>query len=328
MVDAQCRSSAVALLLFVIEEYRRVPRQAGSIELGGSCGVHDKQAQHITLELQPPRQVAIPRYFDFAAKIAAIYLLISILWIIGSDRLVDWTLPQSEFASWVQSAKGLVFVSISAAVLYLAVHLYIKRLASSAEELQDAWDESLLGWAMAMDAREPNTAQHSQRVASLTVMLARAMHVDPRDLPAIYRGALLHDIGKIGVPDSVLQYPGPLDEQQWMVMRQHPDIARQILSPITFLKSAMDIPYCHHEKWDGSGYPRGLRGAEIPLWARMFAVIDVFDALTSTRVYRQALPTNLALDEIRAGSGAHFDPEVVDAFDRLMRDQNLKISSA
>ncbi|MDO9486598.1 MAG: HD domain-containing phosphohydrolase, partial [Actinomycetota bacterium] len=146
--------------------------------------------------------------------------------------------------------------------------------------------------------------------------------------PAIYRGSLLHDIGKIGVPDSVLQYPGPLDEQQWMVMRQHPDIARQILSPITFLKSAMDIPYCHHEKWDGSGYPRGLRGAEIPLWARMFAVIDVFDALTSTRVYRQALPTNLALDEIRAGSGAHFDPEVVDAFDRLMRDQNLKISSA
>ncbi len=290
--------------------------------------MHDRRADYPTPELHPPRQPITSRYFDFAAKIAAIYLLISILWIIGSDRLVDWTLPHSEFATWVQSAKGLVFVSLSAVVLYLAVHLYIKRLASSAEELQDAWDQTLLGWAMAMEAREPNTAQHSQRVAALTVVLARAMHVDAHDLPAIYRGALLHDIGKIGVPDSVLQFPGPLDEQQWMVMRQHPDTARQILAPITFLKSAMDIPYCHHEKWDGSGYPRGLQGAEIPLWARIFAVIDVFDALTSTRVYRQALSTDQALGEIRSGAGAHFDPEVVAAFDRLMRDQNLKMSSA
>lgn len=276
-------------------------------------------------ELHAPRQALVPRHFDFAAKIAAIYLLVSILWIIGSDRLVDLMISHSDFATWVQSAKGLVFVSISAVVLFLAVHLYVRRLALAAEQLEQAWDESLLGWAMAMDAREPDMAQHSQRVASLTVMLARAMNVAASDLPTIYRGALLHDIGKIGVPDAVLQFPGPLDEEQWAIMRQHPEIAMSILAPIAFLKDAMEIPYCHHERWDGTGYPQGLRGQEIPLWARMFAVIDVFDALTSERIYRPALPMPEALAHIRAGSGTHFDPTVVEAFGRLMQDLQVQI---
>ncbi|MDP2013051.1 MAG: HD domain-containing phosphohydrolase, partial [Actinomycetota bacterium] len=229
--------------------------------------MHTHRSHHQIPTLRPPRQALIPRHFDFAAKIATAYLLLSILWILGSDRAVDLLLPESDFAAWAQSAKGLVFVTISAFVLYLAVHLYIKRLATANENLQAAWDESLLGWAMAMDAREPDMAEHSQNVASLTVLLAKSMGVDAKDLPIIYRGALLHDIGKIGIPDAVLQFPGPLDEEQWALMRQHPDIAMHILEPIEFLKDAMDIPYCHHERWDGAGYPQGLSGTDIPLWA-------------------------------------------------------------
>ena len=283
--------------------------------------MHEYQAHVPSPDLHPPRQVLVPHLLDFAAKIAILYLAISILWIIGSDRAVDWLLPDSDFASWVQSAKGLVFVTISAVVLYLAVHLYIRRLAKANEDLQAAWEESLLGWAMAMDAREPDMAEHSQRVALITVQLAQAMGVDDKDLPTIYRGALLHDIGKIGVPDAVLQFPGPLNDEQWALMRQHPDIAMHILEPIAFLKDARDIPYCHHERWDGTGYPRGLRGTEIPLWARIFAIVDVFDALSSKRVYRQAMSLIEVLDHIKAGSGSHFDPAVVQAFCRLIEQQ-------
>ena len=288
--------------------------------------MHQRALDDPFLATHAPRAELIPRHFDFAAKIAASYLLLSILWIIGSDRAVDWILPDSEFATWVQSAKGLVFVTISAVVLYLAVHWYIKRLALANEDLQAAWEESLLGWAMAMDAREPDMAQHSQRVASITVLLARSMGVASKDLPTIYRGALLHDIGKIGVSDAVLQFPGPLDEEQWAQMRKHPEMAMHILQPIEFLKDAMDIPYCHHERWDGTGYPQGLSGTQIPLWARIFAIVDVFDALSSKRVYRVAMSMPEVLDHIKAGSGSHFDPDVVHAFCALIDDLQVQIT--
>jgi len=287
--------------------------------------VHDHVSPRPVIALQAPRVTLVPRHFDFGAKIALSYLLLSVLWIIGSDRAVDWMLPDSEFATWAQSVKGLVFVTLSAVVLYLAVHLYIKRLAQANEDLQVAWEESLLGWAMAMDAREPDMAQHSQRVASLTVMLARFMGVDDQDLPAVYRGALLHDIGKISVPDAVLQFPGPLDEEQWALMRKHPETARRILEPIEFLQDAIDIPYCHHERWDGTGYPRGLAGTDIPLWARIFAIVDVYDALSSKRVYRVAMPTSAVLDHIKSGSGSHFDPDVVAAFCRLIGQLQVQV---
>ncbi len=281
--------------------------------------MHDFPQAPSTFTVATPRHSAIARHVDFAAQIAIGYLVVSIVWILVSDRLVTWLFPEGDFASWAQSAKGIVFVSISALVLYLVVHLYVRRLASARTQLEAAWDQTLLGWALAIEARERETGQHSQRVAQQTVLLAQEMNVSADALPAIYRGALLHDIGKIGVPDSVLLFTGELDEQQWALMRQHPEIALRMLTPIEFLHDAMDIPLAHHERWDGSGYPQGLSGTDIPLPARIFAVVDVFDAVTSLRPYRSPMGTEDALALIWEGSGTHFDPAVVQAFDALLK---------
>ncbi len=148
----------------------------------------------------------------------------------------------------------------------------------------------------------------------MTMELAERMGLDSENLPHIRRGALLHDIGKMGVPDSILLKPGPLDKDEWKVMKQHPVYAYQWLSPISYLGPALQIPYYHHEKWDGSGYPNGLKGEQIPLPARIFAVADVWDALTSDRPYRSAWTENEADDYIREEAGKHFDPQVVDNF--------------
>jgi HD-GYP domain-containing protein (c-di-GMP phosphodiesterase class II) len=138
--------------------------------------------------------------------------------------------------------------------------------------------------------------------------------IEADELEHVYRGALLHDIGKMGIPDRILRKPGPLTGEEWEIMHRHPVYAYQWLSPIRYLRLALDIPYCHHEKWDGTGYPRGLKGEEIPLAARIFAVVDVWDALCSDRPYRKAWPEKKALEHIREQSGTHFDPQVVELF--------------
>ena len=162
--------------------------------------------------------------------------------------------------------------------------------------------------------RDRETKGHTQRVVALTQQLGASMGLTDTEMVQIRRGALLHDIGKMGVPDSILLKPGELTPQEWEIMRQHPKQAYDMLAPITFLRPALDIPYCHHEKWDGSGYPRGLNGKSIPATARIFAVADVYDALTSDRPYRKAWTKERTLEYIRAQSGHHFDPEVVEIF--------------
>ena len=161
---------------------------------------------------------------------------------------------------------------------------------------------------------------HSRRVTELTLRLARTVGVGEAEIVHVRRGALLHDIGKMGVPDRVLLKPGPLDDGEWELMRRHhgPALAHEMLAPVAFLRPALDIPYCHHEKWDGTGYPRCLRGEQIPLAARLFAVVDVWDALCSDRPYRKAWEQGRVLDHIRGLSGTHFDPQVVAAFLALM----------
>jgi HD-GYP domain-containing protein (c-di-GMP phosphodiesterase class II)/PAS domain-containing protein len=181
-------------------------------------------------------------------------------------------------------------------------------------ELLCAYDATIEGWARVLELRDKETEGHSQRVTEMTCRLAQALGVGDPDLSYIRYGALLHDIGKMGVPDSILHKPGPLNEAEWAVMRKHPEYAHRILSPIAFLKPALDIPYCHHERWNGSGYPRGLKGGEIPLAARIFAVVDVWDALRSARPYRAALPEAEVFAEIRAAAGTHLDPHVVEVF--------------
>lgn len=181
-------------------------------------------------------------------------------------------------------------------------------------ELEEAYQATLEGWVSALDMRDKETEGHTQRVTILTQRLARFMGVSGDDLIHITRGALLHDIGKMAIPDSILLKPGPLTEEERELVKQHPKFAYDMLKRIEFLRPALDIPYCHHEKWDGSGYPRGLKGAEIPVAARIFPVVDVWDALTSDRPYRKGMPLDEVKERIRADAGRHFDPQVVEAF--------------
>ncbi|MEN6430348.1 MAG: HD-GYP domain-containing protein, partial [Coriobacteriales bacterium] len=184
----------------------------------------------------------------------------------------------------------------------------------SADELWAAYDATLEGWSRALELRDEETSGHTQRSAALAAELAMVLGMPSEEIVHVRHGALLHDIGKMAVPDAILRKPGPLDDDEWVVMRRHPVYARDFLDNIEYLKAALDIPYCHHERWDGTGYPRGLAGEEIPLAARIFAVIDVFDALTSDRPYRKAWDVDDALSYIRANAGTQFDPRVVDAF--------------
>ncbi len=188
------------------------------------------------------------------------------------------------------------------------------QLRQSRQELSDAYDATLFGWARALELRERQTAVHSQRVVEMTVRLARRMGVDEEEIFHVRRGALLHDIGKMGIPDHILLKPAPLSDDEWTIMRQHPTIAEELLSPIPYLAPSLDIPRAHHEKWDGSGYPHALKGEEIPLAARIFAVVDVWDALITDRPYRPAWPEREALEYIRRQSGSHFDPAVTEVF--------------
>lgn len=190
----------------------------------------------------------------------------------------------------------------------------IDELQSKNQELETAYQATLEGWVRALDMRDKETEGHTVRVTNLTEKLAKKMGIGSGELIHIRRGALLHDIGKMAIPDGILLKPGALDAEERALIEKHPVYAYEMLSPIKFLNPALDIPYCHHEKWDGSGYPRGLKGGGIPLAARIFSVVDVWDALVSNRPYRKALPPEDVKRRIRDDAGAHFDPHVVDAF--------------
>jgi putative nucleotidyltransferase with HDIG domain len=208
---------------------------------------------------------------------------------------------------FLQTLAGQAAIAIENASL-------LDDLQRSNLELMLAYDATLEGWSRALDLRDRETEGHTQRVAELALRLARTMGFPAERLEHVRRGALLHDIGKMGIPDGILLKPGPLTEEEWQVMRMHPVYARDLLYPITYLRQAIDIPFCHHEKWDGTGYPRGLKGEEIPLPARIFAVVDVWDALLSDRPYRAAWSKEKALAHLQEQSGKHFDPKVVDVF--------------
>ncbi len=212
-----------------------------------------------------------------------------------------------------ERAGFLQTLATQAAIAIDNARLFID-LQRSNFELEMAYDATIEGWSRALELRDQETEGHTLRVAKMTVSLAQAMGVRSEEIIHIRHGALLHDIGKMGVPDRILLKPGKLDDDEWEIMKQHTTYAYEMLQPIEFLRSALDIPHCHHEKWDGKGYPRGLKGEQIPLSARIFAVVDVWDALNSDRPYRKAWTKKKALDYITANAGAHFDPQVVEAF--------------
>ncbi len=219
-----------------------------------------------------------------------------------------------DWLNFLEALAGQAAIAIDNAELF-------DGLQRSNTELALAYDATIEGWSRALDLRDKETEGHSQRVTEMTERLARAMSVSDEELVHLRRGALLHDMGKMGVPDNILLKPGKLTDEEWIRMKQHPQFAYDMLAPIPFLKKALDIPYCHHEKLDGTGYPRGLKGEQIPLAARLFAIVDVWDALRSDRPYRQGWSEEKVREHIRASSGTHFDPQVVEAFMRMLEEK-------
>jgi putative nucleotidyltransferase with HDIG domain len=256
----------------------------------------------------------------------AVYRLLSILCapLKIKDDLIGVIYVDNRAHTGIFNADDLGMISAfanQAAVAIDNARLFDDLQASNAE-LEIAYQATLEGWVRALDMRDKETEGHTQRVTTLTQRLAQFMGVDEGALLHITRGALLHDIGKMAIPDGILLKPGSLTLDERLLIQKHPVYAYEMLSPIKFLLPALDIPYCHHEKWNGSGYPRGLKGDDIPFAARIFSVVDVWDALVSDRPYRKGLEPETVKKSIREGSGTHFDPQVVDAFFGL---ENLSV---
>jgi PAS domain S-box-containing protein len=222
--------------------------------------------------------------------------------------------PRKNNKEWVELLKALA----GQAAIAIENSQLFYNVEKSNIELQRAYDETIKGWSRAMDFRDKETEGHTQRVTELTIKIARYMGINEEEIVYIRRGALLHDMGKLGVPDHILLKPGKLTDEEMSLMKTHPQLAYEMLSPIEYLRRAIDIPYCHHEKWDGTGYPRGLKGKQIPLSARIFAIVDVWDALRSDRPYRPAWSKEEALNYIKEESGKSFDPEIVDIFLKMI----------
>jgi putative nucleotidyltransferase with HDIG domain/PAS domain S-box-containing protein len=214
----------------------------------------------------------------------------------------------------LRDAQGAVCGVIGVAIDVTGREIAEAELRRAGRELEEAYDATLAGWSRALELRERDTAGHSQRVVDLTLRLASAVGIEDEALVHVRRGALLHDIGKMAVPDQILLKPEALTRDEWVIMRQHPIYGYEMLKSIPYLRPALEIPYAHHERWDGEGYPHGLRGEAIPLAARVFAVVDVWDALTSDRVYRPAWPEADACEYLHDQRGKHFDPGIVPLF--------------
>jgi PAS domain S-box-containing protein len=218
--------------------------------------------------------------------------------------------PKADWKDFAEMVAEQAAIAIENSALF-------EDLQRSNTDLAMAYDTTLEGWSRALDLRDRETEGHTRRVTEITLRLSRAMGIGEAELAHIRRGAILHDIGKMAIPDSILHKPAPLTEEEWVIMRRHPVYAYEMLSPIDYLRPALDIPYCHHEKWDGTGYPRQLRGEQIPPAARIFAVVDVWDALRSGRPYRAAWKPDKVLAHIRSLAGSYFDSRVVEQFLKL-----------
>ncbi|HEX5807068.1 MAG TPA: HD domain-containing phosphohydrolase [Anaerolineales bacterium] len=215
--------------------------------------------------------------------------------------------PGREWLDFLETLGGQTAIAVENSSLF-------QDLQRSNFDLAMAYDATIEGWSRALDLRDRETEGHTQRVTEMTLRLARKMGLSQQQMVLIRRGALLHDIGKMGVPDHILHKPEELNEEEQNIMRQHPQLAYDMLEPIVYLRDALNIPYCHHEKWDGSGYPRGLSGMQIPLEARLFAIVDVWDAITTDRPYRKGWPREKALEYMREESGKYFDPRLLEIF--------------
>jgi HD-GYP domain-containing protein (c-di-GMP phosphodiesterase class II) len=215
--------------------------------------------------------------------------------------------PSLAWLNFLDSLSWQTAIAIDSALLF-------EDLQRSNTNLLMSYDKTIEGWSRALDLRDKETEGHTERVTKATIELAKIMGIPDEQVVHIWRGSMLHDIGKMGVPDGILLKPGELTDEEWVLMRKHPQFAYEMLKPINYLHHALNIPYYHHEKWDGSGYPHGLKGELIPLEARIFAVVDVWDALSNDRPYRSAWPREKVIHYIKEESGKHFDQQVVNKF--------------
>lgn len=220
--------------------------------------------------------------------------------------------PDAEWLEFLETLATQAAIALDSAELF-------NRLQRTNEEIKQAYDATIEGWSRALELRDRETEGHSRRVTEMTIRLARRMGISDEEIAHYRRGVLLHDIGKMAIPDAILLKDGPLEPEEQDIMRLHPTYAYDLLKPIPYLRQSLDIPYCHHEWWDGRGYPRGLKSEEIPMSARIFAVIDVYDALTNKRSYRPPWPEQKVIEYIRSLSGVQFDPRVVDAFVKMIQ---------
>ncbi len=275
-------------------------------------------------------------------RVVILYLAFSMLWIFFSDELayfleVNYGLPRQ-----IETLKGIAFILISGVLLFMLLFRVLKerdqeysqhlaekerlldQLRAKNEELLDAYDKTIFGWSRVLEMRSREVKDHSRRVTDLTIRLARYLKVPEEDLVHIRRGALLHDIGKMAISDKVMLKDDNLDDDERALIRRHPLFGFEMLSEIEYLRPAMDILLCHHERWDGTGYPFGLAGEQIPYYARIFSVVDVFDALCSDdRPYRKPDPPDVAAEYLSAQAGEQFDPKIVKAFLEMLEKEGL-----
>jgi HD-GYP domain-containing protein (c-di-GMP phosphodiesterase class II) len=247
-------------------------------------------------------------------RTAFVYVAISVVWIWFSDQALELLVRDSHRITWLQSLKGWLFVLGSGVLLYVMIGHTVRRLARANAELVAGNEQSLRVLVEAMDARHKETSDHSDRVMRMSLGLARLAGMKGDALRNLRFGALLHDVGKLALPDAILIKPGKLDEAEITLMRTHPKIGHDMLQKVDFLRAAADVPYSHHERWDGGGYPQGLCGEKIPLAARVFSVVDVWDALSHSRVYKPAWPQDEVIAYLRQVAGSQLDPRLVALF--------------
>jgi putative nucleotidyltransferase with HDIG domain len=304
------------VVFFTIAEALVTPPRLISVH--ACAGPHDAQPERVRDDPAKGAFVRISPQF----RTVLLYVLLSALWIWLSDRALDALVRNRAELSWLQSVKGWLFVACTGALLYWMVARDLRRLQAANRRLLDGYEQALRVLVSAMDIRHRETSDHSDRVMRMAAGLARLAGVHGEALRNLSFGALLHDIGKLALPDAVLIKPGKLDDAEMVVMRQHPQLGHQLLQRVDFLRDAGEIPYSHHERWDGSGYPQGLAGENIPLAARIFSVVDIWDALITARVYKPAWPEADVLAYLRAAAGSQLDPGLVALF--LERYDELK----
>ncbi|MFT3895240.1 MAG: HD domain-containing phosphohydrolase [Anaerolineales bacterium] len=286
-------------------------------------GNHQLGAMGVAVSQNPVLEASTSSRWRIFFLIATASLLVILIGINLANTITRPLLQLVQAAAHV--AKGDLTIQVvphshdEVSVLTESLNEMVVSLKRSQEELVKAYDSTLEGWAKALELHDKETVGHSGRVTKLTLQLAEAMGIQEEALVDIRRGALLHDIGKMGIPDSILNKNDRLSSQEAAIVRQHPIHAYNMLKNIDHLRSAAEIPYCHHEKWNGTGYPRGLKGEEIPLSARIFAIVDVYDALINDRPYRKAIPYKQVMGYLIEQSGKHFDPKVVSAFLQLQQ---------